>query len=184
MPDPSNSESDIKYDFCIHRDRYRIKSAKFFNYLTTECQGFAISRDEKYTAHYLLVILFTNWGSQRLISKCNVLINKQIREVFNIKHWRMPLFHFRFYIFPLLEVPPNYNPRRCPIWTRYQRAEPCEESKEEAKLVGRLQQGHCKCSKFECIRYFSCYGYFTFYLNDEITSGSAAPNSHRLVPRY
>lgn len=176
MPGSTYSDDEVEFDYCIHKDRYPIKSAKLLHYLTTHCRGFTISDDEKYSVHYLLVILLTNWGSQHLISKCRVKINEQIRDVFDIHCNYMPIYYFRYRLFLLLETRLNYHFRRYTVQSLHKRTITCVESGREAELVGKIQQGHNECSEHSCIDILNCYGYFVFCFDDEVTPGFTTPS--------
>lgn len=169
-------EDHVKFKFCIHEGRYRIRSEKFLNYLITACKGFTISEDGKYSLHYLLVILLTNWGSQRLISRCQVKVNKQIQEVFDLECGYTPIYHLRRHIFLLLDVELDYDHGHYTIWSLRKRALACTESDSETELVGQIQKSHNQCSEHNCLKIVNCYGYFVFYFFEEEIQGFIAPS--------
>lgn len=181
MPGLYYSEDEVEFDFCIHKDRYPIKSAKFLDYLTTHCKGFTIAEDRKYSVHYLMVILLTNWGCQQLISKCKIKITKQIRDVFDIHCEYMPIYFFRYHIFLLLKTQLNYSFRRYTAWSLHKRTIACAESGKEAELIGKIQQGHHECNEHSCIDILNCYGYFIFCFDDKVTPGFITPSPRLLL---
>lgn len=180
MPGPFYSEDEVEFNFCIHKERYPIKSKELLDYLTTDCKGFTISEDSKYSIHYLLTILLTNWGDQHLIFKCKVKTNEQIREVFKLGGEEVPIYHFRFSIFLLLETPVNLNFRRYSEWNLHKLAVTCTESIREVEIVGRAQQGHSQCSDYGCLNTLNCYGYFVYYFTDEVIPGFITPHKSLL----
>ena len=170
------SENEVGFNFCIHKDRYPIKSEQFLNYLTTDCKGFTVSEDGKYSVHYLLVVLLTNWKDQHLISRCKVKTNKQIRRVFGIRGSKVQIYHLRLNIFLLLDTPLKGDFYF--FLEIRKRTEACTEADREAELVGGMQQGHSGCSEHNCISTLDCCGYLACYFpDDEIIFSFETPNS-------
>jgi len=171
MKGPFYDENEVEFRFCIHKDRYPIKSEQFLNYLTTDCKGFTVSEDGKYSIHYLLVVLLTNWRDQHLISRCKVTTNKQIRRVFRLRGCKVQIYHLRFSIFLLLDTPLKLDFHHY-LGTQ-KRVVACAESDKEIELVKEIQQGHNECNEHNCLSTLNCYGYLVFYFDpdDEITLG-------------
>lgn len=162
------AERHVRFEFCIHEGRYSIKSAKFLNYLITACEGFVISKDGQYSLHYLLVILFTNWGRQHLISRCRVKVNRQIQKAFDfIKRGYTPIYYIKLRIFLLLDIGLDFDDHVCchiavAPWNILKMATTCKESDNETELVGKIQKGHYDCCQHSCLKTVNCFGCYVF----------------------